>query len=57
MTENAAPPAVEIADHVAHVFVRNLDLDVDDRFQKGGATFLKSLLETHGTCYLEGHFG
>ena len=51
-----APTAVQVADDIAHVVLRDHDLDGHDRFEDHRRGLLAAGLETHGTRDLERHF-
>ena len=48
-----AAPAVQVADHVAHVFLGRDDLHVHDRLQHDRARFPRRFLEGEAARHLE----
>ena len=43
--QNSSAPAVQVADDISQVFVRDLNINIDDRFQQNGLTGQKALLK------------
>ena len=54
---DGAAAAGDVADHVAHILVRDDDADLHDRLEDDGIRFLAGFLERHGTGDLECQLG
>ena len=54
-TRNIATPAVQIADDVAHIFIRSDNFDAHNRLKQFRAGFCSAFAESRARRYFKGH--